>query len=234
MAARKLIVNADDFGQSEGVNKGIIQSFERGILTSASLMVRYPAAGSAAEYAKANPSLCVGLHVDLGEWIYSNGEWEPLYEVVSLDDSNAVKLEIESQVDAFVRLMNRKPAHIDSHQHVHQRKHLLPVFLQIAQRLNVPLRNSGNRILYCGDFYGQLHNGVPYHEAISVSGLEKTISGLPYGVTELACHPGLDSDVPTMYRDERSIEVTTLCHPKIRERIAAENIELTSFEHLHS
>jgi hypothetical protein len=47
-AARYLIVNADDFGQSPGVNRGIIQGFDQGIVTSASLMVRWPAAAPAA------------------------------------------------------------------------------------------------------------------------------------------------------------------------------------------
>src|SRR5437870_3779943 len=45
MAARYLIVNADDFGLSPGVNRGIIEAHEHGIVTSASLMVRWPAAG---------------------------------------------------------------------------------------------------------------------------------------------------------------------------------------------
>jgi YdjC-like protein len=47
-AARYLIVNADDFGQSSGVNRGIIEAHEKGILTSASLMVRWPATEEAA------------------------------------------------------------------------------------------------------------------------------------------------------------------------------------------
>ena len=46
-APRSLIVNADDFGQSRGVNRGVIEAHERGIVTSASLMVRWPAAESA-------------------------------------------------------------------------------------------------------------------------------------------------------------------------------------------
>ena len=72
--ARRLIVNADDFGQTAGINEGIIQCSERGIVTSASLMVRWPSARAATEYARAAPALSVGLHIDLGEWAYRNGE----------------------------------------------------------------------------------------------------------------------------------------------------------------
>jgi len=53
MTANKyLIVNADDFGQSTGINRGIIEAHERGVVTSASLMVRWPAAIDAAQYAR--------------------------------------------------------------------------------------------------------------------------------------------------------------------------------------
>ena len=79
---RFLIVNADDFGLSDGVNRGIIEAAEHGIVTSASLMVRQPAAAAAAAYARNGGKLSVGLHLDLGEWYYRDGEWLPLYSVV--------------------------------------------------------------------------------------------------------------------------------------------------------
>src|SRR5436309_3540787 len=117
---RHLIVNADDFGQSPGVNRGIIEAHERGIVTSASLMVRWPAATEAAAYAKQHPELSVGLHLDLGEWIYCDGEWRKLYDVIQEDDAVAVATEVEQQVRAFRQLMGRNPTHIDSHQHSHR------------------------------------------------------------------------------------------------------------------
>ena len=58
------------FGLSEGVNRGIIRAHEQGIVTSASLMVRYPAAAEAARYALQHPRLSVGLHLDMAEWVY--------------------------------------------------------------------------------------------------------------------------------------------------------------------
>src|SRR5215472_6600967 len=112
--ARYLIVNADDFGLSEGVNRGIIQAFERGIVTSASLMVRQPAAEAAANYACKNPRLSLGLHLDLGEWFFKDGEWLPLYSVVSTDDAKAVAAEIERQLTQFRKLSGQNPSHLDS------------------------------------------------------------------------------------------------------------------------
>jgi hypothetical protein len=80
MVDRTLIVNADDLGMTEAVNAGIAAAFERGIVTSASLMVRQAAAPAGAAYAKAHPGLAVGLHIDLGQWDYENGEWIVAYE----------------------------------------------------------------------------------------------------------------------------------------------------------
>ncbi len=71
--ARRLIVNADDFGHSAAVNAGVVEAHERGLVTSASLMVRRPAAAAAAAYARSRPELGLGLHVELGEWVYADG-----------------------------------------------------------------------------------------------------------------------------------------------------------------
>lgn len=232
MSNKKLIVNADDWGQSKGINAGIIKAYEQGIVTSASLMVRYPAANDAVAYARNNDKLSIGLHADLGEWICKDGEWSPLYEVVLLDDVKKVEEEINQQLESFYRIMGRNPTHIDSHQHVHQRENLRVVFLEIAAKLNITLRGCSPSVKYCGDFYGQLADGSPYHEAINVDGLKRIISGLPDGITELACHPGLKNDIETMYRAERELEVKTLCNTEIRETIVSSNIELCSFEGL--
>jgi len=228
---RLLIVNADDFGQSPGVNRGIIQAHERGIVTSASLMVRWPAAFEAAAYAQRHPALSVGLHLDFGEWSLRNSEWRALYEVVDLEDDDAVQEETARQIDAFVRLVGREPTHLDSHQHVHKRPTVKGSVAVAADRLGVPLRHFSN-VRYCGSFYGQNEDGSPIHHAISVDGLISVLSSLPSGVNELACHPGLGDDVEGMYRKERELEVESLCDPRVRSRLESLGIRLTSFADL--
>jgi predicted glycoside hydrolase/deacetylase ChbG (UPF0249 family) len=135
-----LIVNADDFGQSPGVNQGIMEAHEHGIVTSASLMTRWLAAGEAALYAKEHP-LSLGLHLDLGEWVYRAGTWVPLYTVVPLDDKMAVEREVFQQLDMFRCLVGREPSHVNSHQHIHMREPVRSVALRLCQSLGVPLRN---------------------------------------------------------------------------------------------
>jgi predicted glycoside hydrolase/deacetylase ChbG (UPF0249 family) len=229
---RYLIVNADDFGQSPGVNRGIITAHERGIVTSASLMVRWPAAEEAADYARAHPRLAVGLHLDLGEWVCRGGEWAPLYEVVRQDDAAAVADEVARQLAAFRRLVGRDPTHLDSHQHAHMQEPAKSLTVELAARLGVPLRDCDPVVRYCGGFYGQTADGTPLPEILTPEGLIAILGGLPPGVTELGCHPGEGDDLDTMYRRERAWEVETLCNGRVRAALAALGIELCSFASL--
>lgn len=229
VSKRYLIVNADDFGQSPGVNRGIFEAHEHGIVTSASLMVRWPAAAEAARYSREHPKLSLGLHVDLGEWVYREETWVPLYEVVPVDNIEAVKNEVARQLASFRRLVGKDPTHIDSHQHVHLREPARSVLVDVSCELQVPLRHLTPGVRYCGSFYGQTAEGDPFTEAISVDGLLKTLTTLPIGFTELGCHPGAGNDLNTMYRNERERELKTLCDSRVRATIKEEEIELRSF-----
>src|SRR5215212_3069600 len=231
-AKRYLIVNADDFGLSSGVNRGIIKAHEHGIVTSASLMVRWPTAPEAAVYSQEHPNLSLGLHVDLGEWAYRDEAWVPLYEVVPVEDSAAVADEVSRQLSTFRRLLGKDPTHIDSHQHVHLRKSVHPVMVEVARDLAVPLRRCSSEVRYVGGFYGQTAEGLPLSCAISVGGLIKILEVLPPGITELSCHPGEADDLDTMYRRERLEEVKTLSDPRIRAAISTLKIELCSFSNI--
>ena len=226
---RSLIVNADDFGLSEGVNRGIIEVHERGIVTSASLMVLQPAAASAAAYGREHPRFGLGLHLDLGEWAYDGEDWILIYRVVPLDDHAVVAGELERQLDAFRRLVGRDPTHLDSHQHVHQDEPVRSAALELARRLDVPLRHFSAGIQYCGRFYGQTARGLPLPEAITVESLIAILTDLPPGLTELGCHPGRGSGAKSPYGPERSTEVDVLSHPRVRTHLGAEGIELRSF-----
>jgi predicted glycoside hydrolase/deacetylase ChbG (UPF0249 family) len=226
---RSLIINADDFGLSEGVNRGIIEVHERGIVTSASLMVLQPAAASAAAYSREHPGLSLGLHLDLGEWAYDGEAWVPVYGVVPLDDHAVVAGEVERQLGAFRRLVGRDPTHLDSHQHVHQDEPLRSAAVELARRLDVPLRNLSAGVQYCGRFYGRTARGLPLPEAIAVESLIAILTNLPPGVTELGCHPGRGCGAESPYGSERSTEADVLSHPRVRIHLGAEGIELRSF-----
>lgn len=226
---RYLIVNADDFGQSSSVNRGIMEAHFEGIVTSTSMMTRWSAATEAAALAHSAPRLDVGLHLDLGEWHLVDGDWGTVYHVVRLDDAEAVKAEVIRQLDAFRQLLDREPTHLDSHQHVHLREPARTVIEGLAKSQGLPLRSVTSPARYVGDFYGQNEDASENLQAISVSALVDTLKELRPGVSELACHPGRNVDFDTMYRTERDVEVDTLCNPEVRAALADLDITLCTY-----
>jgi chitin disaccharide deacetylase len=230
MSGRRLIVNADDFGQSRGVNRGIVQAHCCGVVTSASLMVRQDFAAEAVEFSRTCPALSVGLHLDLGEWRLRKGDWVALYEVVPLDDHRAVHDEVVRQLAMFCQLVGRNPTHIDSHQHVHLREPVRSIVAACAHELRVPLRCCDPEIRYCGDFYGQDADGSPLLDRIVVQALIGILDGLPAGITELCCHPAMCEDLDTMYSAERGQELEVLCDRRVRDAIRGRQITLCSFQ----
>jgi len=229
---KRLIVNADDFGQSPGINDGIIHCHEEGILTSASLMVRWPDAAAAASYARGHHTLSVGLHIDLGEWTYADNEWVQRYAVTDMEDSQRVAAEVHHQLHTFRDLMGTDPTHLDSHQHVHRSAPVAAIVRALGLHLGIPVRHASPVVNYAGSFYGQGSRGEALDHAISVEGLIEMLRVLPDGVTEMGCHPGLRRDAGGMYVMEREHEVRTLCDPRVRTAIDANHIELISFRDL--
>ncbi len=227
--ARRLIVNADDFGLSAGVNRGVAQAHEHGILTSASLMVRAGHAPEAAAYAKAHPELSVGLHIDLYEWHYTGEHWIAAYEVVPPGDATAVGAEVAAQCERFCALMGCEPTHLDAHQHAHREEPAKSIVLEFGRRFGVPVRSFTPGLRYEGAFYGQSAKGDPFPEGITVEALCALLRELPPGATELGCHPAIDDESGSSYSAERSIETATLCDPRVREVIDAEGVALCSF-----
>lgn len=229
-AERFLIVNADDFGLSPGVNAGIVEAHERGIVTSASLMVRAPAAEQAVVAVRAHPGLALGLHLDIAEWEYEAGEWRATYERCPPGDGAAVEAECLGQLAVFRELAGRDPTHLDSHQHAHMSEPMSSVASRLAAALEVPLRAQGIR--YEGGFYGQTGKGEPYPAGIAPGHLAELIESLPPGWTELGCHPGLGTDMKSSYAAEREAEVQALCDPAVKAALARAEVELRSFARL--
>jgi chitin disaccharide deacetylase len=224
---RDLVVNADDLGLSPGVNHGIARAHLEGIVTSSSLMVRQPAAEHAAELVQELPSMGIGLHVDLAEWVYRPSGWTRLYAFVD-DDELAVAQEVEQQLLLFENLVGRPPDHLDSHQHAHRSEPLRSILGRVANELRVPLRFH-SRFAYFGGFYGQGREGQPLVEAISPQSLSTAIANLPEAATELCCHPAAELDFQSSYGAERLRELEALLDPKVRETVTAVGLALDSF-----
>jgi len=210
-----LIVNGDDFGASRGINRGIVEAHEAGILTSASLLVDRAASAGAAALLRVYPGLSVGLHLELDPVI-----------------PERAAAECERQLARFLELTGEPPTHLDSHHDVHRDPRVLPHVLAQARRERVPVRgHSGARHL--GKFYGQW-GGRTHPEQIGVDGLLRLLDAeVGEGVTELSCHPGyIEPGFRSSYVAEREVEVRTLCDARVRQGIRDREIRLISFRDL--
>jgi predicted glycoside hydrolase/deacetylase ChbG (UPF0249 family) len=225
---RRLIVNSDDFGLSPGINEGLMYAHQQGVVTSASLMVRQPGAQQAATYARSNPGLSVGIHLDLAEWVYADESWQLLYRWVDVDDADAVAREVERQITRFIALVGKQPTHVDSHQHIHRSEPAGTIITEAARWLDVPLRNQSG-VRYHGNFYGQGNKGEAMPELISCDTLLTALEQLPEGTTELACHAGFAEDTTSVYRVERRLETCVLSDARVKDSIRDLDIELISF-----
>jgi chitin disaccharide deacetylase len=219
LEARNLIINADDFGASTGINRGIIESHTRGIVTSASLMVTGHAVHEAVALSRAHPGFSIGLHWDV--W----GEDERAFDT---GDAAAVRDEFIRQLDSFVSLMGRLPTHIDSHKHAHRA--VLPLLKELLAPHDIPVRDDG-RVKHVGGFYAQWQWLVTDLAHVSVDALEGILkTDITAEWTELACHPGYRSpDFTSVYLMEREEEIRTLTDPRIRDVLGECGIVLRSY-----
>jgi predicted glycoside hydrolase/deacetylase ChbG (UPF0249 family) len=216
-----LIVNADDFGLAAGINRGIIEAHERGIVTSTSLMVDEPGSEEAARLGGESPALSVGLHVKL--------TGEDARPVIDLSDQDALVSELRRQTERFRALVGRDPAHIDSHHNVHLLPEAAASFGELAESHGVTLRGV-SEIRYFPSFFGQW-DGVTHLEQIGFETLLEMIEHefAEEGFTELGCHPGyFDSGLDSSYAIERETELRTLCDPRVRAKLDELGVELCS------
>ena len=145
--AKLLIVNADDFGLSPGINGGIIEGFANGVLTSASIMVNAPAFDEAVKLAHAHPALGIGVHLNAvrGRALLPPGEIASLVDGAGRFQRGPIGLvcglmrkridvdhlgrefsaQIERVFDAGLR-----PTHVNSEQHVHM---YAPIFARVVK-----------------------------------------------------------------------------------------------------
>lgn len=131
---RRLIVNADDFGDTPGVNAAVVRAYREGILRFASLMTLRPAAAEAARLALENTGLGVGLHLEL---CAEAPEKAGLRYFFSPAARAGLEGEIRSQIEALLAL-GLKPTHIDGHINVHVHPVVFPVVCRLAREYGIP------------------------------------------------------------------------------------------------
>lgn len=239
---KKLIVNADDFGLSRGINYGIIEAHRHGLVTSTTAMMNAGAIEHAAQLSADFPSLDVGLHFvlsygsplsampsltregALGKWLWR------IAEEGKLNDAEVAE-ELRQQYTRFVALFGRAPTHIDSHHHAHLIPSVWKLVTAFAQEKGLPVRIDHSAVRaqnlsvqgvkgvegFISDFYGE--NATPQFLLNALS--HATRHGEQS--VELMCHPGYVDNVTrqSRYCDPRLTELAVLTAPEIKQAVSA-------------
>ena len=157
---KQLIINADDFGLCEGVNRAIAEAHSNGVLTSTTIMANMPAAKEAVEIAKQLPTLGVGVHLNLTEGtplskredisclVNDDGEFGlsagkiSLFSIANHKIRSAIETELAAQIQ-WVIDSGLQPTHLDSHKHLHSFPALFPMVCRLAKRFKIgAVRNT--------------------------------------------------------------------------------------------
>lgn len=247
-AVLTLIVNADDFGLTSGVSRGILEAGATGIVTSTTVIVNRPTDPELVARLKAS-GLGAGLHLNLTlgtplsdprrvpSLVDGEGRFirDPR-EAASRANKDEARIELGNQIDAFRGLMGCFPTHLDSHHHVGRHEPILELVFDFARAIKVPVRTQdgqvraaarGLKIRTPDHFMGEA-DSEPYWSAERVLEHLRT---LPAGVTEFMTHPGyFDDDLAhSRYGVQRETELAGLTDPRARVLVERAGIRLAHF-----
>lgn len=203
-----LIVNADDFGYSYSINKGIIEAHTNGIVTSTSLMVDAIAAHEAKDLNKYS-DLAIGLHFEVKEIVN-------------------VEAELERQIEKFVSIVGRQPDHIDTHKRHTTDEGIKEVLEDYAKSHDLPVRIFNAK--HIGSF------GINSDDC-SLAQLKRSINEATEEYNELMTHAGYADDYlreHSSYSDLREDELKSICSPEIKQYIQEKGLILANWNSLPS
>jgi len=204
---KNLIVNADDLGWTEGVNRGIVEAHRRGLVTSSSLLANGRAFESAVAAGQSNPQLGIGVHLNLSDGpptapaeevhglLNEGGHLEegPESLLLRIASRSLAVEEVEREWDAQiqkVRSAGIEPTHLDGHKHVQMLPGLFEIALRLAKKhgiraIRVAHEESTLRSVLSSA--GQRRTGVVLKQGVQARGLKL----LAPDAREMAEHAGI-------------------------------------------
>jgi predicted glycoside hydrolase/deacetylase ChbG (UPF0249 family) len=276
---KKLILNADDYGLTPGVSRGIRYAFAHGALSSTTAIMNLP--GTAAELEAARretPALPVGIHLclTLGRPITPPDEIPSLVdEAGRFFDRRAFLTHLESirpeeagmewraQIEALLA-KEISPDHLDSHHFVsYLSPGLLESMLKLAAEYSLPVRPPAGCDMKITVLFpdlpvsveGFLEEDAPsiirrasimmpdrlyigfYDKTATFKNLLRIFDGVPDGVSEIICHPGLaDAELRQIsdYAEERGYELGILMDSDLPRLLSDRQIDLCGYSALHA
>jgi predicted glycoside hydrolase/deacetylase ChbG (UPF0249 family) len=246
--ARTLIVNADDFGLTRGVSRGILEAHAKGIVTSTTLIVNRSMEPALIDELKAS-GLGVGLHMNLtlgppvasakrvASLVDAEGQFtRDAREAAKRANKDEARIELGTQIDRFRAIMGRFPTHLDTHHHVGRHEPILELVLDFARAIKVAVRSQDAEVraaarrlaLRTPDHFTGESGPEPYWTADRVLAQLASLAG---GVTEFMTHPGYFDEALaySRYGKQRETELAGLTDPRAREAVAREGIRLAHF-----
>ncbi len=153
----RLIVNADDYGRSANISRGIRQACSQGIVKSTTCMMNMPTVVDDIEIAlRETPSLGLGVHLVLtagsallpaaqvSTLTQPDGAFLKLEQLTARQatlDATQAKAEWRAQIEKFIAAAGRKPTHLDSHHHTsYFTPSLFQAMLELAKEYDLPIR----------------------------------------------------------------------------------------------
>ncbi len=245
---KRLIVNADDFGLTAGVSRGILEARRRGIVTSTTMLVNRAIDPALVEELKSS-GLGVGLHLNLTlgapvsnpKRVPSLLDGEGMFirdvrEAAARAKADEARIELGAQIDVFRRITGGFPTHLDSHHHVGRHEPIRELMFDFAKAIKVAVRSQDDQVRAAAR---RLRLRTPDH-FLGESGpdaywsserLLAHLAALPAGVSEFMTHPGyFDQDLAgSRYGRQREVELSGLTDPAVSEAVAARGILLCHF-----
>jgi len=152
----QLIINAEDFGMSESINKGIIEGLKQGFISSASLFMNAKYTEQAVQSIKENNFNNVGIHLNLTylkplsqkekvkSLVESSGSFRYMCSMPFYARYKDVKIELETQIKKFYSY-GLKPSHLDFHHYFYSSSEVYDAYLELAKKYNLPARSMSQQ-----------------------------------------------------------------------------------------
>jgi predicted glycoside hydrolase/deacetylase ChbG (UPF0249 family) len=231
-----LIPNADDFGFTRDVNAGIVEAHRHGILTAATIMATGAAFDHAAELARENPELDIGVHLVL---VDSPGFPATVPRLLLSLGRVRIYDELVRQVRKVVDA-GLQPTHLDTHKHTHLLPPVLNAVARIAEEFHIPWvrrRFGPFRLLPTHGCRTTDHfTGFRLTGRYDAAGLAQVIRRLPEGSTEFMCHPGFCTGelraARTRLKESRRRELDALTSPEVRAALEESGVKLARYRDL--
>ncbi len=250
---KRLIVNADDFGRTRGINAGVLEAHRSGIVTSATAMVLEPAAEEGISEAIGHaPRLALGLHFAVTggglpasdptrlPTLLAGGRFVRYLEELAREiRAEEISRELDAQIALFEKFAGRLPSHLDSHHHSALHPSIQAVFAVVGRDRGLPVRASSPEAQAAFRSAGvrtpdHFLDGF-YGPGATPENLRATLRSLDEGTTELMCHPGhADEELlaGSTYARERERELAILCDPELPRLLESEGVERVDFRGL--